>query len=42
MAQLETGYSYKLHPEAAYAVVDDLPVPNNGGIAKVDGEAQNT
>lgn len=29
------GHSFKLHPEAVYAVVDDLELPSNEGVAKV-------
>ena len=31
-----SGHSFRLHPEAVYAVVDDLEVPSNGGVAKVE------
>ena len=30
-----SGHSFRLHPEAVYAVVDDLKLPSNEGVAKV-------
>jgi len=30
-----TGHSFRLHPEAVYAAVDDLELPSNEGVAKV-------
>ena len=35
IGRAKSGHSFRLHPEALYAVVDDLEVPSNGGVAKV-------
>ena len=33
--QDHSGHSFRVHPEAVYAVVDDLELPSNEGVAKV-------
>ena len=35
IGRTKSGHSFRLHPEAVHAVVDDLEIPSNGGVAKV-------